>query len=206
MVKLNTLIEQTSFLIDKQKDAMQDCIEMFNDLLSTVDAQMKKAPKNSELAENLTQVSDLIGEQLKLIKEDAQGDIDFLKEQLEALQSIKAVDDPKKAKALLEAIIDEDEEIKDTAVFKKEVTEESVASRQGLATMINDIKDAIKEGNAKEVVLYLESILSADNEGSEDEDDVKDLIFGLDEEDDEEEAEDSCCKSCSGCKGKKGCN
>ncbi len=194
MSKLDTLIDQTSFLIEKQKDAVQDCLALFGDLLATVDKRVKQVDAKAPEAESLKEVRDLLAEQAEQIKQGSQEDIDFLTEQLKTLQQIKTVNDPAKAKELLQMLLDEDVEIKDTVAFKKEVAEESAISRQNLVVMLNDIKDAIQEGNAQDVAVYLESILN-DEEGDDDGDD------------EEESCDDECCgKSCGGAKkGKKSC-
>ena len=198
MSKLDTLIEQTSFLIAKQNEAVQDCLALFNDLLVTVDKRIKQVDTKAPEAESLTEVRELLAEQAEQIKEGSKEDIDFLSEQLKTLQQIKTVNDPAKAQELLKMLLDEDVEIKDTAVFKKEVAEESAISRQNLVVMLNDIKDAIQEGNAQDVAVYLESILNeTDDEDGDDEDG----------EDEDGSCEDECCgKQCGGAKkGKSAC-
>jgi hypothetical protein len=173
---------------------VQDCLALFADLLATVDKRIKSVDAKAPEAESLTEVRELLAEQAEQIKEGSQEDIDFLAEQLKTLQQIKTVNDPAKAQELLKMLLDEDVEIKDTAAFKKEVAEESAISRQNLVVMLNDIKDAIQEGNAQDVAVYLESILN-DADG-EDED-------GDDEEGDA--CEDTCCgKQCGGAKKAKG--
>jgi hypothetical protein len=193
MSKLDTLIEQTSFLIAKQNEAVQDCLTLFADLLATVDKRIKLVDAKAPEAESLTEVRELLAEQAEQIKEGSQEDIDFLAEQLKTLQQIKTVNDPAKAQELLKMLLDDDVEIKDTAVFKKEVTEESAISRQNLVVMLNDIKDAIQEGNAQDVAVYLESILN-DADGEDE-----------DGDDDDDTCEDECCgKQCGGAKKAKG--
>jgi hypothetical protein len=192
MSRLDILIDQTSFLIEKQKEAVQDCLALFSDLLVTVDKRVKQVEAKAPEAESLKEVRDLLAEQAEQIKQGSQEDIEFLAEQLKTLQQIKAVNDPAKATELLQAMLDDDVEIKNTEAFKKEVNEESVISRQNLVVMLNDIKDAIQEGNAQDVAVYLESILN----GEDGDDECGD--------DDDDSCEDACCgKQCGGAaKGK----
>ncbi len=205
MVKVETLIEQTSLLLDRQKEAQQECVNIFKGLLSVIDAKRGQAKGNAEEVEALERVHGLIGEQVTRIQEDTQVDIDFLAEQLEALRNIQAIKDPGQRQEMLGMLLDEDEEIKDTETFKKEITEEAAVSKQNLMTMVNDLKEAIKEGSAQDVALYLESLLEEDSD-ADDEDD--------EDECDDDECDDDCCQSSkrSGCSSKScgdkcgGCN
>lgn len=210
MAKIDTLIDQTVFLLDKQRDVQRDCDTIFKDLLAVIQIKLAQASKQApEEVEQLEKVIDLIAEQAEKISEEAQVDIDFLAEQLEALEKIKSVKDPIKARELLNMLIDENEEIKDADLFKKEVTEEVQISKQNLLTMVSDIKEAIKEGSAKDVALYLESIIMEesgdDNESLDDDEEecADDCSCGLNEG-----GKCLCSKKMSdnhGCGGCKGC-
>jgi hypothetical protein len=196
MTKLETLIEQTSFLLEKQKEAQKECASIFAELVATATARKNELKGNKEEFETLEQVENLLAEQAERLNEEAQVDIDFLDEQYQALSKIKSLNNPTKEQELLGMLLDESEEIKDTEAFKKEVTEESTISKQNLLTMTNDIKDAIKEGSAQDVALYLESLLDEDG---------GDIEGGDDEDADLDEDEDGCCEDdcddCSGCCG-----
>lgn len=182
LAKLPDLIEQTVFLLQRQKDAQQDCSSMFKDLLIVVKAKRAGVVGDNEEGQALDQIHDLVSDQVENVVQEAQVDIDFLTEQLASLQKIQQIKDPSQANEVLSMLIDSEEDIRNTAEFKKEVSEEAAISRENLMTMISDIKDSIKEGGAKEVALYLESIL----EGAEEEG----LEIDMDEDDEEE---DGCC-------------
>ncbi len=192
--KLETLIEQTTFLIEKQKESQKDCALIFEGLLTAVKDKVTTSKSQPEAMATLEHVHSLIAEQAQRINEEAQVDIDFLTEQLQALNDIKKVQNPEKASELLAMLIDENEEIKETASFKEAVGSESQIAKQNLTTMVNDIKDAIREGSAQDVALYLESLLS--EEETEDEE--------LDDDDDDEEDEEDGCDDCHSCSSK-GC-
>jgi len=206
VTRLTNLIEQTAFLLEKQKEANADCAKLFGDLLNVVKARRATKPANQEEGEALESIATLIEEQAQHLKDDAQADIEFLEEQLQALTKVQTIKDPVKAKELLSMLIDEDEEVKDTATFMKEVNDEAVVSRENLLTMLNDLQDAIKDGNASDVALYLESILENDEEDEDDEecDDEncnceaeEDSCCDDDDEDgccDEDDEEDGCCE------------
>ncbi len=168
MVTLQTLIDQTDFLLGKQKEAQKDCLEIFGGLLGVVEKKIAQVKGQREEVEELTKVRTLVVQQIERVKEDTQADIDFLNEQLRALNEIDKIQDKKKAQELVSQMLDDADDIKETAAFKKEVEDESKISRQNLVTLVNDIGEAVNEGSAKDVVLYLESILGEEElEGDE---------------------------------------
>jgi hypothetical protein len=192
VVTLQELIEQTDFLLGKQKEAQKDCLEIFGDLLNVVEKKIEKVKGQREEVEELNKARTLVTQQIERVKEDTQSDIEFLGEQLRALNEIDKIQDKKKAQELVSQMLDDAEDIKETAAFKKEVEEESKISRQNLIALVNDIRDAVNEGSAKDVALYLESILGEEElEGDEDGE-----CCGGDCDDCGDE-EDSCC----GCHG-----
>ncbi|MFA6262839.1 MAG: hypothetical protein WCW33_04455 [Candidatus Babeliales bacterium] len=195
MVSLETLIEQTDFLLGKQKEAQKDCLEIFGGLLEAVQKKLVKVKGQPEEVEALKKVHTLVSEQIERVQEDTQSDIEFLTEQLSALREIGNIKDKKKIQELVSQMVDDSADIKETAAFKKEVEDESKVSRQNLVTLVNDIREAVSEDSAKDVALYLESILG-EEETEEDEEDGE--CCGGDCHDDEE----SSCKGCSrGCCG-----
>lgn len=201
---LQKLTEQTVFLLEKQKEANKDCMAIFAGLLDTIKSKLQQQKVDSGERAALEQVHALISEQSETIKEDAQVDIDFLTEQLQALNQVKTVEakDPIKAKELLAMLVDENEEVKETEAFKKEVNDEAAASKENLMTMVTDIKEAISEGNAEEVAQYLESILSS--EGADvccDDEECDDEECGDDDDDMDGEEAEGGCGSCNGCSG-----
>lgn len=189
---IKTLLEQTEFLLKKQQEAQADCKNIFNDLLSSARVKLDQAKKeSSQDAEHLEQVIDLIADQAQSFDDEAQTDIEFLGEQRDALQQIHAEGNPVKAQELMSMLIDEEETIKDTPTFMKEVADEAQSSRESLMAMVNDIKDAIKEGNAQDIALYLESVLVDEDEGMDDDGDA-DIEWETIEEDEEGGCGDDC--------------
>ena len=171
MSKLLTVIEQTSFLLECQKEALVDCQRVFNDLLTVIQARLAKGEADSEDVQSLQKVYELIGDHSKQVLEEAQVDVDFLSEQLESLQKLKSLNDPEQVTEILSMLIDDSIAIKDTATFKREVLEEASVSKQGLVAMVTDIKDAITEGSAEEVAMYLTTIIENDEAENDDDED-----------------------------------
>ncbi len=222
MSRLQTIIEQTSFLLESQKEALAECGSMFEDLLKAVNARIAEYPIGSADGAALERVAQLVEAQSARINEDANLDIEFLTEQLDALSKISTLDNPVQAQELLAMIIDENAEVVDTETFKQEVQAESETSKQSLILMISDIKDAVNEGSAEEVAEYLESILAIeeedgmDNENCCDDEECDDDACGEDEDEEGCGSEDGCgcealdgeagsCGGCNGCGSGKGC-
>jgi len=200
MSKLESLLEQTSFLLERQVAARTDGDRLFAELLVLIENKMKET-RDEEDRESLENIYDAISGEAQKFSDDAADDIEFLKDQLNALTVVKETSDPAKAKDLLASIIDEEEEIQDTASFKKDVLDEAELSRQNLFNIISDFKSALEEGNVKDLELTINSMISAEDEDFDDED------FEDDDMDDEEE--DTCCcsskKSCCNDGKKSGC-
>ena len=210
MSKLENLLEQTSFLLDRQLDAKNEGGKLFVELLSLIENKLKQT-RDEEDRECLENIYDAMSGEAQKFSEDATDDIEFLKDQMQALKAIKEVPDKEKARELLSALIDEEEEIQETAAFKKDVLDEAQISRQNLMSIINDFKAALEEGNIKELEAMISSMVGEDEE--EDFEDDEDL------DEDEEECDDCCGHShkkeeakkkndgCCGCKSgcDKGC-
>lgn len=190
MSKLETLIEQTSFLLEKQEVAKKECKDIFSDFIAMVEKRTQGC-KNAEDARSLEKIHDLIIEQSKRFDEETQEDIDFLSEQLKMLGQVQKISDKEKAKEIMAMVVDEDEELLDTDEFKRNVIEEGELSKQNLLTMIEDIKEALDEGSVKEVELLLESF--ALDQGDLDEEECEDGDCSCGECGDEEDDDCSCC-------------
>lgn len=170
--------------MEKQEEAKNQCSAIFNDVLSFVEQKINNLPQESEEAEVLGKVYDVLSGQAQKLADETTDDIAFLAEQLKALQHVNDVKDPVKSQELLNMLIDEDEEISDTDAFKEGVTQEAHESKQSLQMMVQDVKDALEEGDFEDVQLLLEALLEDENEFDEEEDEDDE------ESEDEEELDD----------------
>lgn len=198
--RLQLLIEQTQFLLSRQEEAKEVCSKAFTGLLSQIDKKVKTC-RQDEL-KRLQNVQELIAGQAEQLIQDSQGDIDFLKDQLKALNDINKVQDLNKKKELLETLIDPSEEVMSTAEFKQSIIEELAGSQDAFNAVIEDISAALQEDNIKNVEVMLEQMAAASAEEDDDDD--------FDDQEEEDEEEDGCCgSSCStgGCGScKTGCS
>lgn len=182
--RLEALIEQTDFLLEKQNEALVESEKIFGDMAGNVEEKLKNKNIQTQDLKSLNNIRSMIQDHLENVAEQMQEDIEFLTEQLTALKHIAAIPDQKKANELLNMMIDEDEEILDTETFKENVTQESITSKQNLISIIDDLKSALNENKFRDVELFLEALCA--------------------EEEDEESDEESECECCeSKCNSKK---
>ncbi len=186
MSRLEQVLEQTEFLLDRQKKSQKECDLIFSELLVVIEDLLEKNKSDEQKKSLLEQMYDLISGQAQKISDQAQEDIDFLGEQHKALLHIRDVKNPQKADELLNMILEDDTELHSTEDFKREINEELAVSKQNLQTVINDIKEALQEGQIEETAIYLETII-ADAERQEHGSSCCD--FNSDDE-------DSCCCNC----------
>lgn len=182
--RLEALIEQTDFLLEKQNEALVESEKIFGGMANEVEEKLKSKSISAQDLKSLNNIRTMVQEHLENVAEQMQEDIDFLTEQLTALKHITAIPDQKKAAELLNMMIDEDEEILETEEFKENVTQESISSKQNLISIIDDLKAALNENKFRDVELFLEALCADENE-----------------EESDEESECGCCES--KCKSKK---
>ena len=197
-VDLEKLIDQTSFLLEKQEEARRVCVEKFNEFISFINDNLKLAKENNDQDSSvkLQEILSIIQSQLETFEGEILSDISFLKAQSEVLQAIKSEKDAAKAEELL-SMITEGETILDTAKFKEEVAEEAKRSQQGFIDILEDFKAVLQEGNVDDLLIHLQCLqkeIKKESDKGNDRPKV-DLDF-LDEEDkafvfDEKEEKDS---------------
>lgn len=189
--RLHALIEQTQFLLERQVEAKATCSAAFTSLLSQIDKKLKAS--NAAQSKRLHHVHELLSGQAEQLMEDTEGDIDFLKTQLKALTDITKVTDAKKAKELLNSLLDPSEEVLSTEEFKRAVIEELAASQEGFNVVIEDMSAALEEGDLANVEVMLEQLVMATAE-EDDEDDEDD---DHDDDDDCDDEDGGCGSGCS---------
>lgn len=209
MSQLEVLIEQTEFLLEKHKEAKDDCTKIFSDLLNVVENRMERTNQEEKEYEVLDRVHDLLSGQVQHATTETQDEIEFLTAQLQAFKELKASDDSMKRDETVKMLLEGVEELEDTVTFKKGILEESAVARQNLVTIANDIKEALEEGSAEEVELYLKAILDGhEEEGESDDcDDCQDDCGGCAGQEELSSDKTECCGGAktSCCSSKKSC-
>ena len=189
--RLETLIEQTSFLLEKQQELHENSQEVFDSIMQVISekkAELEAGDDKSKL-DDLHAIETRLKTQKEKSEDDFKQDIDFLQEQLEAIKQITNVQDEQKAQELLDMIIDPKDELLETEDFKSQISTEIMAAKNELNLMLEDIKNALEQGDLHELNLMLEAV--ADEQK-------------LQEEQDEED-EEGCCSSCHSCSSKSQC-
>ncbi len=188
--RLNAVEEQTKLLLEKQLEAKKYCDESFSDLLSLIDQKVQETDEQEDDYKSLVRIHDLISKQYSYFSSDVEDDIQFLKEQVKAIESIKAIDDDKKAEELFNSILEEDEELLETSEFKKNLEEDAVESKKGFISIMEDIKGSLQEGTLQELEAVLNTMAQEHRENE--------LEGGQDifEDDDDDDPCDSCSSDC----------
>lgn len=203
MTRLTKLIEQTIYLISKQQESQKETAAIFDDILSFVEKNAATKPELQK--ERLLDVYELLSKRAESLNHYAQEDIDFLQDQLKALNAITQVKDPKAAAEMLETLIDEDEEVPEVDAFKEDIDSELEQSKIVLNAVVDDIKEAIERNDLHETEILIESLIESDDD-MDDEDDGEDCDDEDEDEDDEnprgKRQHKGGCDDCSGgCKG-----
>lgn len=178
MTPFQQLHEQTIFLMKIEKDAFLDCSREMADLLSLLKAKID-AHVDEESKEVLISIEESLRTQMTAMVTSMQEDIEFLHQQVKAMNQITEVTDPVRRAELERIMMQEAGELIPMEEFKKEIEAHSQEAKTGFFAMTEDIRNAIEEGNEEELSMLLEAM--------------------AEEEDDEDEDDDGCC-------GRRGCD
>jgi hypothetical protein len=168
--RLEALIEQTDFLLEKQMEALAEAEQIFAEFSNTAEEQLATKSLTDQDRKSLGNICTIIKNHTEAITGQMQEDIDFLTEQLAALKQISSISDQTKAKELLNMMIDENEEISETEEFKENVAKESILAKQNLTAIVSDLTDALKEEKFRDVELFLETMQAEMDEECEESD------------------------------------
>lgn len=196
MSRLETLLEQTEYLLKKQKQAKDYCNRAFADLLALIEQKIAQGSRESKQLAGLERVHDMLSGQAQKLMDDTQGDIEYLQEQAQQLRSISKMEDSIRAQAILNELIDPEEELLDTVEFIAGIDEEQALAQESLTFTINDIKDALQEGDFATIEAMLSSMATNDD-------------LNIDFSEDDEHEEDGCCDDDAeedGCCGSGACS
>lgn len=202
MSKLLTLIEQTEFLLEKHREAKDDCTKIFSDLLAVVEKRMEQTQGDEKEQDILGRIHDLISGQAQKSTAETQEEIEFLGAQLKAFKELQTSPDAAHRDEMVAMLLEGVEELEETETFKKEINEESLVAKQNLVAVANDLKDALEEGSTEEVEMYLTSMLEEHSDDECDECSECDEDCDACSMDDEEDAaQTSSCGKQAGCCG-----
>ncbi len=180
--RVEALAQQTDFLLKKQEELLVALDSVFDSLFFFIDENIKSFAKSDQDAKDLKIIRDYIANHRKKSDEQLKDDIDFLKEQIGAINQVKDIKDDTKVEEFLNMMIDEDEKLQEMEVFEKRVDADIVVCKKELEIMFDDIKSSIEEGKIHELCLLLEVIKDQEKQTVE-----------------KNQESSSCCSSCKEC-------
>lgn len=181
--RIKIVFDQTNFLVEKQRELFEIVEKTYTELLDLI-AKKIEQEGDSDVLNDLSAINKNISDHYESLNSDIKEDIDFLAEQLKAITQIKDMEDKEKAEELLSMIVNKEDELVETAEFKKQVEDDLLSSTRELKTMHTDLMNALNEGKVKELRLMLEAV----------EEHNKDL-----DAQEGESCEPTDCSTCSGC-------
>ncbi len=181
--RLNVVVEQTDFLLGKQKELYKFIEKVYTDILNLLASKISEQ-NDQDILNDLEALNKKISDHYNDISSDIKEDISFLEEQVNAIVQVKDVADDAKAEELLNMIISKDDVLVEMDKFKQQVEQDLGNSMRELEHMSEDLINAISEGKVKDLRLMLEAVESHE----------KDL-----EDNSSQECDVSSCSSCSGC-------
>ena len=184
--RVQKILDQTSFLIEKQNELFKFVSDIYTDILNSLDIRIKEESVETVISD-LNAIKENISTHYNSLSEQIKEDVGFLGEQLEAINQIKNMEDKAKAEELLNMLVEKEEELIDTEKFKKQISEDLALSTKELKMMHEDILNSLKENNIQELKLMLEAAQEHDKDLDEAE--------GLESEG----CEPTDCSTCSGC-------
>lgn len=193
MTKIDALAEQTSFLLEKQQEVQEFFKHEFKSLYDLLGAEQEKSEK-ANAGEELTSFQN-VASMLSAYEKDSidtlDQDIEFLSEQLVAINQIAQVEDEEKSEELIKMLLDDGYELTDTNRFKADVEQEAEQAKSSFKAMIDDVKATLLEEGIGELELLLEAhkaeMEQQENEEEKDANGIEESDCG------------SSCHSCSGC-------
>lgn len=194
--KITTLLEQTLFLVEKEKEAFLEISKRMDLLFSLLQEKIGQF-KDEESKETLVAIEKHLIAHFDEMKNSMKEDVAFLEQQLQTMKQVSLIDDEQRRNELAEMIIHEAGELLPTETFKKNIEEQSQMSRDEFFAMIQEMEDAIQEGKEEELLLLMESADEEDEEGCCGSDECADdeCDEDYDEDDDaDDESDDECCK------------
>jgi hypothetical protein len=183
MEKIDILLEQTEFLLDRQRDVRNFFKENFNSLRELLAVEREKAERAKAVKEltAFQNVYSLIEQQEEEIVKYSDQDISFLEEQCEAIKQIQKTEDPEKRKELADMLLEKDHDLTETKKFKVEVEQESDEAKRNFNLMLDDVKASLLEDGILALEAALEEHMAAKNKN------------------DQDDCCQSSCGSCDGC-------
>ncbi len=165
MSALTKMVDQTIFLIEKQKESCKYTVEAFKNFLAAIQ-KMQEGKQDQESRDTLQEVYNAVADQSEQYSSEIEEDISFLDAQLETMQTVAQEGDEVKSAELVRVLTD-GEELPETKDFKEEVTQEATEAKGHFLAVIADLMGALEEESFDDLLAYVEQTAIA--EGQEEE-------------------------------------
>ena len=130
--KINLLNEQLSFLLTKNRELKAAQQNYFDSILPIIEAKLKNTENNAKTTADLKEIQEILEKDKTLSMEEFDEDLSFLQEQIEALNQVKTVEDPKRAEAILNMMFEAALELPENAKFQEKITEDFELAKANL--------------------------------------------------------------------------
>ena len=192
--KVKQAKDQVSFLLKKHNEGLEFCKPVFSELLSFIDQQAQGVSEFSSEYKSLIEIYNIISDQFENFKKEVIEDIGFLEKQLELMKEIEKVEDEKKIEQLFDAALDGETELIESETFMRKIEEDTEESKRNIMVLVEDVKNAVNEGNYDDLIMTLKAMKAADFDHRNGEDGE---LFGEDEEENVDGS--SCTGFCASC-------
>ncbi len=162
MSQLTKLVDQTTFLLEKQKESRDYTVDAFQKFLSAIQ-KMQEGKQDQEVKDTLQEIYDAVADQSEAYSSEIQEDISFLDSQLETMQTVAEEGDEAKSIELARVLTD-GEKLPETKDFKEEVNEEATESKRHFLAVIDDLMGALEEESFDDLLAYIEKTNVAEGE------------------------------------------
>ncbi len=195
MSQLTKLVDQTKFLLEKQKEARDYTVGAFKGFLAAIQKMLDER-QDQETKDTLQEIYNAIADQSAQYSTEIEEDVSFLDAQLETMNTVAAEGDEVKSSELARVLTD-GEKLPETKDFKEEVNEESTESKRHFLAVIDDLMGALEEESFDDLLAYVEQTNVAESETDEDEccDGANEACCG----DDAVETRSGCCGGKNDC-------
>ncbi len=154
MSALTKLVDQTVFLLEKQKESRDYTVKAFQNFLTAIQ-KMQEGKEEKESKDTLQAIYSAVADQSAQYADEIEEDIAFLDAQLETIKAVVEEGDKVKSAELARVLMD-GQEVPETKEFTEEVTQESAEAKRHFLAVVDDLMGALQEESYDDLLAYIE--------------------------------------------------
>ena len=156
--KLNSLSTQIDFILKLNADFEEFAIKQIEALHTQLDKQLSRNASNENLQQSIENIKQLLNGHLEEVKQDANDIADSVTQQREMISNARLLPDGAKKDELVKLVIEQADLPGglEWQQFQQKVLELELERRKGFKDYVDDISQAIKEGDVIELEAFLE--------------------------------------------------